>query len=456
MLEPTVAFDSAPLSTDLSFIADYTAINLYSAVSAQLFRWNESRQRIVPCACANWSASDNWRYFRFKVAHGLRWEDGSNVEAGDYLRRFSEILSSNAPIAIRFEHVRDIAVECDEDGRESIAFRLAFSDTQLPNKLAHPALGPLRARNDAPHYPAAAGPFHFVEFNRKGGTLERENCTHDRLNSIHRMHFVYISNPDEAIARYENGSLDATCPASFPLARLNEFAERKDLVRGPDNTFIVLLPMSERAQEIAYRRAIADCIDLTQIICSFPGGLELADGFTQRPKSSPYSDQRADALGTRRQYWPRHKLLLGEKIRLAYDDFYPNCEITMMISEQLHESGADVEVIADDYRNPYVACDFRLAVLMNSVAYPADIYRRLTAASSFIHDPEFAGKYWRALRAYDEAETADGRLRSVEDLDNILKCYLPIIPIARLNQFSLKRRSLDAFSWTSDESWICV
>lgn len=456
---PTLVFDTAPLTINLSSIADYTSTFLYSSVSAQLLRWNVSTSAVVRASCKDIEATPDSCQFELTIQPGLRWQDGALIRPEDYLRRFTDIISSKSPIATLFTHVNDISIRTDSAKtllrKDRLVFKLSRSDRQFPNKLAHPALGPLKNSTTEP-IPFAGGPYYFSSLNEKGGALKRYGRKPGRCG-LPQLQFLYISDPNEAIERYEAGVVDCTCPASFPIDRLHEFIGRGDLNCGPHNTFFILVPCSVRASNRLLRQHLARFLDINEVTRAFPEALASMDGFANmNSKGTAYSALRHadhDAIFSRNS--SAATIFRGaNRLLIAYDDFFPNKKIVEMFQSQLRANGGDIEPVVDRYEHPQAECDFKLLILVNSLAYPLDAYRRIGCSQAFLDSPALGQKYHDEIDIYDASSSSHQRTTALRNLNSIIRHELPVIPVARLNQFYLKRPSLQNLVWHSDDSWL--
>lgn len=459
MLKATIAFDFRPLATNLSRIADYTSTILYSAVSAQLFRWHEKSRTLLPAACRSMRSNCDSTEYQFSLEPGLSWFDGSPVTAGQYAARLEDVVNSCAPIWTRLDHLTGIDAQRREDRlgneEEVIRIRLRSPDKQLSNKLAHPSFGPLKIGDGANEYPDAAGPFIFCDLNDSGGTLRCRSAREQGFQPSASIDFRFVLEAEDAVSLYLRGELDSTCPVSFPLDRVDEFATHRDFLRCPVTTFFVLMPISARAQSGPLRQALRASINFHAIADVQPAGLSPWWSF------APQFSRQQDEIRTAR---PDHRIgdaSIGDlksdfRIRLALEDFQPNRKIATTLSAQIKGLGGQVEEIIDRFGKPSAECDFRLCVLSNSTSYPVDLYRRLSLSPIISVDPALRLNYGSLIQRFDCATDDDARAAVVARLDEIIWRELPVIPVANLGQFCLKRDKLAGFDWGGDASWLTL
>ncbi|WP_089258952.1 ABC transporter substrate-binding protein [Cereibacter sphaeroides] len=432
------------MTFDLSMVADYTSLHLYSAVSAQLFRWNSTAGDVCAAACEPAIGLEAGRVYRFTLAGDLFWQDSTPVSPRDYVRRFEDLFAKKAPVASRFTHLRDVTVGVNGAGKEELIFALEVPDANFCRKLAHPATGPLSAGAGDQEFPFAAGPFRFAALGSAGGTMERTSERMSACHSLKRLNFRFVGDPNEAISLYDHGLVDATCPANFPLERVDEFVGRPDFHRYATTTFFVLIPASHRAESRPLRRAIASCVDPERLTAVAPSGLGRMYSFLDPGSASGPAALSGDGA---------LESVFESPLRLACDQFQPNEQILAVIADELRSKGAVVETVVDDYAMPSKPCDFRLVVMVNSMAYPADAYRRIAGAAPFRDNPSLRREYWKAIEQFDRPDDALGRKSAIRRLDELLWQELPVIPLAVLHQFGLKREFMEAFSWDANDTW---
>jgi hypothetical protein len=304
-------------------------------------------------------------------------------------------------------------------------------------------------------YPDAAGPFIFRDLNDEGGSLRRRFDRRTPPQALDSIAFRFVLDPEEALSLYLQGEVDSTCPVSFPLDRIAEFAGREDFLRGPVTTFFVLIPMSGRAHGGALRQVLRAALDFDALVGVRPAGLSPWRSFSPRlsRRSAEGPTNWLDRCGGDMFISD----MRGEnRIKLAIENFQPNRDIAAVFSAQIRGLGGQVEEIVDNFDKPSAECDFRLCVLSNSASYPADLYRRLALSPIIVNDPILRVTYASIIHQYDIAANDPERAAALEGLDEVIWRELPVIPVANLGQFCLKRDTLAGFDWGGDASWITM
>lgn len=444
MSNAVIVIDTPPLATCAGEVADYVSSFVYSHLSAQLFRWSSAFDGVVNCACRRFSSTPDGCTYHLHLDAALEC-GGSPITARDYVQGWSQALASSAPAAGRLSHVVELSVvDCGDaqpgEQRQVLEVRLSQPDSLLPGKLAHPALGPF-----FDWCPTGSGADSGSDFLVQTWSDERIMLRH--RNAGLDLEFRCIPSGDEAVRLYLSGEVDCTCPASFPLDLLPELASHPDFVPIRSNTFIVLVPASERTSHLALRRRISAAIDRDALAGKWPGCMEVVSGFSDDSAkcAKPAVPGMADAD------LPASNGPAERPLTLAYDPFFPNAEVAGILCQQLRKLGLTAETVADDFARPHVECDFKLMVMCNSPGYQGDAYQRVLRAGglSTLDGSWHLFDGW--LKAYDAAQGYSARKQAIDALDGIIWSQLPVIPVARLNQFALCR--IEGFDWHSQTYW---
>ena len=443
MSNAVIAIDTPPLARCTGEVADYVSSFVYSHLSAQLFRWSSAFDRVVNCACRRFSSDADGCTYRLHIDATLQ-SSGRPITARDYVQAWSDALASSTPAAGRLSHIVDLSViDCDDaspsEQRQALEVRLSQPDLLLPGKLAHPAFGPFFN-----WCPSASG-------EDPGSGLLVHTWTDERIRLQHRntgleLEFRCIPSGHDAVRLYMSGEVDCTCPASFPLDLLPELVSHPDFVPVRSNTFIVLVPLSERSSHLALRQRISAAIDRGELAGKWPGCMEVVSGFSDdSAKCAKPTDASPDTN------LPASNSPCARPLTLAYDPFYPNADVAALLCQDLRKHGLTAKTVADDYARPFAECDFKLMVMCNSPSYQGDAYQRVLRAGGLCTLDGSRQLFDGWLKVYDAAQEDRGRKQAIEALDAILWSQLPVILVAKLNQFALCR--IEGFDWHSQTYW---
>lgn len=441
-----VAFDTPPLASAFHEIRDFTSRHLFSALVAQLFRFDASTGSLFPFACSCVSRNQDATEHTLKLRDGLTFSSGHEVEAADFVRGFHKALESGCPAAQCLDGLTDIAVDsiAARSGVKQLTLKSSHPDWQLLHKLAHPAFAPCASRGD-PH--DLGGPFTWIESRPLGGALKRRSIDGDRVGVDHIDYHIF-SDPEEALEAYFDGAIDATCPALYSHRSLERMRSHPDFHEQLSSTFLVLFPTSSLALDKGLRTTLQKAVDVRRLAFQLNPAVRVVRGFAE-----PVADRRTvtSREPTFRLAPQRFRPTL--KIRLGYDPFPPNFDVLQEIACQLSTVGVEVSFVEDDFLMPHADCDFRLVVVLNSFAYSVDAYRMIGRTPAVWQDKCLAERWWTEIYRYDAAQEDAGREAAVDALDALILEHAPVLLLGGLNQFGLRRRGLANFDWASDASW---
>lgn len=305
-----IELDSAPPSLDVPTSGDYLEQCVVSALFSPVLR-------IV-------SASPGSDYFEFVVDEGQRFSDGLLV-------RPQHVLETLARAARSPQWARYIAYL---KKTEIVGNRLRLSMRRpacfYPDMLGtvdfaptHPdglGNGPYRIGDD---FDADRGYYHLTPNPHVEDSDERPELV-----------FRLQTDVDGAPERFLRGECDITCSTAFPLNRLDDWRSSNALHQAPTGIYMQLEPNQSGEGPLAVpslRRAMLECLNLTEIAASFPGGLRPALHRAERTQS-------------------RQGVDVPSKLRISYHDFYPNRQVLEKLSLRWRDRlGMRIEFVERDY-----------------------------------------------------------------------------------------------------------
>ncbi|MFC4728348.1 peptide ABC transporter substrate-binding protein [Coralloluteibacterium thermophilus] len=188
--------------------------------------------RLVPGMAERWEVSDDGRHYRFHLREGLRWSDGTPLDAHAVVASFRRAFepATAAPFAQALEMIEHApAIQRGElpperlgvhapDAR-TVAFRLTRS-APLPALLTLPIAFPVRvdraralgAEHTRPGNLVSNGAYRLVAWTPQASlTLERNPAFHDAANvRIPRVRFHVTEDASSELKRFAAGGLDIT------------------------------------------------------------------------------------------------------------------------------------------------------------------------------------------------------------------------------------------------------
>ena len=247
---------------------------------------------VVPGNAESWESNDDLTVFTFHLREGLKWSDGSDLTANDYVYSALRVLTPETTSQY-VNMISDYVVNGQEyyDGTaaaEEVGIK-ALDDTTLEFTLKAPCpyfvdlvsmwvyfpvqQATIEANGDKWTNTAEAyvcnGPFKITEMNMgESIVLEKNENYWDAENvTLEKLTFRYILQTDTALTAYESGEVDGdrTIPSS-DLARLK--AENAGLVSTPNygTVYYDFNCSKEPYDNVLVRKALCLAIDREALI----------------------------------------------------------------------------------------------------------------------------------------------------------------------------------------------
>ena len=364
------------------------------------------------------SASPQHDHFEFVVADDNRFSDGVRVRAVHVLKTLTE--SASSPLWAR--HIRYLEKAEAADDRISLTMRRPAN--------FYPAM--LQVVDFAPSHPDGQlgnGPYRMgdcfdVEFGHYHLTPNPYfPGASERPELIFRVQADVEGAPD----RFKRGEADITCSTAFPLRRLREWRDDAALHSAPSGIYMQLEPnlaADGPLTDPSVRIAMLDCLDLTEIARSFTGGLKPA------VRVSAAQQMRCDTV-------------MPSRIRVCYNDFYPNREVLEKLSLQWHQRlGIHTELVERDYADlSRDDVDATFALRYPAFKHP---YAFFDQCATLMSDSAFD----RLLHRF-----AAGQHGSRDAIEHHLHTTVPVLRLFEVIGHWLTNPRVVGFRWPSDSTF---
>lgn len=223
----------APVSLDPLQVKSRIEGHLVRQIFARLCSYDRDRQRLMPALAHHWESDAEGRHWRFWLRPGLRFHDGSELDAEDVRHTLLRVRDEPAIYQRVYRHLNTVEVH---DTR-SLTFRLAKSDFLWPHRLgsANASIVPRRRAADFARMPVGCGPFKVLRNNQYRITLQayeqyyRERALLDEIDlwivappkEERRFDVEFGFQPEEgdalqSIRRLQSGCTYLVCNAARP------------------------------------------------------------------------------------------------------------------------------------------------------------------------------------------------------------------------------------------------
>ena len=225
---------------------------------------------IAPALARDWTISDDGLVYRFALHDGIRFHDGTTLDAGDVkfsLDRARAENSTNAQKALfadiqAVEVVDRLTVEITlSQPSGAVLWNLAWGDAVIVAPESAESLKTL---------PIGTGPFRFAGWRRGDSvTLDKNPDYWGKTPALERVTFKFISDPTAALAAVMAGDVDAfpAFPAPENLAQLGRDPRLAVTVGSTEGeTILAINNKKAPLSDVRLRQAIAHAIDRAAII----------------------------------------------------------------------------------------------------------------------------------------------------------------------------------------------
>jgi peptide/nickel transport system substrate-binding protein/oligopeptide transport system substrate-binding protein len=270
-----------PLTLDPAFYTDIYSSSVAQQIFDGLVQF-EANLNVIPCIAKSWEASRDGLVWTFHLRQGVKFHNGREVHADDFVYTFTRILDplTASPRAWLFERVQG-AARFRAGEAERVEGLQALDAYTLQITLSQPyapfitLLGMSQAKvvpreevqrlgADFGRRPVGAGPFRFASWMAgEAITLEAHEAYFEGRPFLDRLHYPIMTNYQSILAEFEKGALEEvdltlTNPEGTPLSRDPRFR----FVRKPTLTTAFLWfntshgPLSKREVRQAINHAI--------------------------------------------------------------------------------------------------------------------------------------------------------------------------------------------------------
>ena len=290
-----------PQTFDPAFAAAAPDTDAVRALFEGLTDYDPQTLAPVPGVATHWESSVDGRVWTFYLRQDAKWSNGETVTASDFVRSWERTLKIG-PLAphtellanIQGSGVNPVAVKGSAPtqrpafGAEAVndhvlRVRLQEADSSFPALVAHPVFRPVKlpASNEIHNYPlephelVSNGAFRLSNTENDHVLLERAKTYWDGASvALDKVSFVRSASPEEALAAYRAGEIDAVTNAAFEPLALKLLAGYEDFRRSTFGALTYYSFNRTRApfDDVRIREALAIAIDRERVSHDHLGG----------------------------------------------------------------------------------------------------------------------------------------------------------------------------------------
>jgi len=290
-----------PQTFDPAFAAAPPDTDAVRALFEGLTDYDPQTLAPVPGVATHWESSVDGRVWTFYLRQDAKWSNGESVTASDFVRSWERTLKIG-PLAPHTELLANIegsgvnpvpikgsaptqrpAFGAEAVNDHVLRVRLQEADSSFPALVAHPVFRPVKlsASNETHTYPlephdlVSNGAFQLSNAENDHVLLERAKTYWDGASvALDKVSFVRSASPEDALAAYRSGEIDAVTNAAFEPLALKLLAGYEDFRR---STFGALTYYSFNRthapfDDVRVREALAIAIDRERVSHDHLGG----------------------------------------------------------------------------------------------------------------------------------------------------------------------------------------
>jgi len=158
-----------PDTLDPVYVSSRLEAHLVRQIFARLTRFDKATQRLAPALAHHWEGAEQGTRWRFWLRPGLRFHDGSALQAEDVRVSLLRLRDEPSPYRHLYQHLLKVELH----GAHSLSCHLAQPDYLWPNQLgtANASIAPRRRSADFARLPVGSGAFRVLRHNEYRLTL---------------------------------------------------------------------------------------------------------------------------------------------------------------------------------------------------------------------------------------------------------------------------------------------
>lgn len=358
---------------DPADIDDGESGNTLAQICEGLVRFKSGTLQIEPCLAESYSISDDGLVYRFQLRPGVRFHDGTPLNAETALFSFHRQMDPSHPGHLKeasfsyWKYLYQDIEKVEAEGDMALKFTLSKPNASLLNSLAvfpaflvSPTALETHGKNFQRH-PVGTGPFRFIEWRpNQAISMERNDDYWGEKPSLKRI--VMTVSPDSTVRllKLKGGDIqgmDGLQPAELAALKNDPNVDIYQEA-GLNVGYLVFNLENERMAHRELREAIALAIDretLAKIALKGAGRVAhypIPKGFLGYPETEvkiPLNVEKAKAIIAAHPEWFKEPLEL--QVLNAPRQYFPDpVTIATFIKGQLEAVGIPTRVVSKDFK----------------------------------------------------------------------------------------------------------
>lgn len=356
------------------------SLNVTREIVKGLVQFKQGTFDIEPAIAQSWSVGSGGRSWTFRLKHGLKFSDGTPVDAQAVKFNFDRWRLLGNPYHANFSYPYYISEfggfpglieDVQAPDPFTVVFTLERPFSPFLHDLALPSFGigsPSAIRNDLAGFashPVGWGPYKLAEWVKADGKhsdphiVLRANRSYPVKSTYGTVVIRDVGNPAAGVHAIADGNVDVLVdPAPESVGQLLEMQGVTVYYQPANNSAYLAMNLDRKPfDKLAVRKAVAYALDVRAIVKRyFPRGAEVADNWTPAGMAGENPDVRAYAENDRRAraLLASAGLRDGFRTELFYSSkarpYLPDPQrVAREIATQLHEVGINAELRSYDW-----------------------------------------------------------------------------------------------------------
>lgn len=286
------------VTLDPAQASDGMSLNITREVVKGLVQFKQGTFDIEPAIAQSWSVGSGGRSWTFAIKRGLKFSDGTTVDAPAVKFNFDRWRLISNPYHGNFSYPYYIAQfgafpglieDVQTPDKYTVVFTLARPFAPFLHDLALPSFGigsPTAIRDDLAGFashPIGWGPYTLSEWVKGDRIVLRANPSYPVTSTYAAVVIRDISDPTASVTAMMNGMVDVlTDPGPAGAASLSDTPGVTVYYQPANNSAYLAMNMDRKPfDKLAVRRAVAYALDVRSIVKEFfPRGAGVADNWT--------------------------------------------------------------------------------------------------------------------------------------------------------------------------------